>query len=157
MSGAGGRVRSLLLPGLLAALMCAPGGSRAAGGDQVVERVIAQFDPPRDSLATLSLSRDCRHFAFMSKVGRSRLVVRDGQRAPLYDGVMSGTPLVNPQGTHIAYGPRRRDKRCVVPDGVEGPWFTGIGERSITFSADGEHLAYIAYQARGWSWSSTAA
>jgi hypothetical protein len=80
---------------------------------------------------------------------RYRVVV-DGIDSPCYDEVRQG-PLFSPDGKHLAYAARMRDKWFVVVDGEPGPVFEGIAKRSLSFSADSEHVAYAGHRgAQSW-------
>ena len=98
--------------------------------------------------SSFRISQDRNHIAYVAEDDDKMVVIVDGKKGTRYDAILSGTPIVSPDGLSVAYAARKGNRWFVVSDGREGKRYDGISEHSVTFSQDEMHLAYAAKSGR---------
>lgn len=98
--------------------------------------------------SSFRISQDRNHIAYVAEDGDKMVVIVDGKKGNRYDAILSGMPIVSPNGLSVAYAARKGNRWFVVSDGKEGKRYDEISEDSVTFSQDNVHLAYAAKSGR---------
>jgi Tol biopolymer transport system component len=128
-------------------------------GDKEALVVEGLEGPACELFRSLSYSADGERYAYAAQKGpQAWTVVIDGVeygpdgkiepgRERCYEFLGKRTPVISPDGKHIAYAARRNGRSVIVRDGVEGAEFNLIMRGTVDFTPDSEHIVYIA--ARG--------
>jgi Tol biopolymer transport system component len=102
-----------------------------------------------DADATVVVSPDGRHVAYVAAKGNKQFVIVDGQAGREYDAIDPGSLVFSPDGKRLAYVAARKNRAAtggqtqfVVEGGKEGKGYDGIGLSSVRFSPDSKRVGY---------------
>lgn len=112
----------------------------------VSESKVADIDMATCIMASVAVTKDCRHISYAATRGNKQVVVHDMGVGEPFDGIAEGTPVFSPDGKRVAFVARVSAKWFVVLDGVRGKSYDRIIDVPV-FSSDSKHLAYFAHVA----------
>lgn len=104
------------------------------------EQLLAALPSQGEGRASLRISPDLRHVAFVKSAGDHQMVVLDGREQSPYDSVPE--VFFSPDGKHLAYPARQKDQWFVVSDGQTFGPYVRVG--MPVFSPDSSRLAFVA-------------
>lgn len=99
---------------------------------------------PKPMLGAFYSKNGC-HAAYIIENGDKELIVLDGKKGPVYDGIEN--LVFSPDGKRVAYSAKKGQNELMVLDGQEGPEYEGIIRGAPTFHSDGT-LEYLAVKER---------
>jgi hypothetical protein len=154
---------------IAAVALLGPAGCGSAGGTgeagEADEETIGEITDKMFLPSSLAFSKDFKHIAYAVRVGKRQRILIDGEKQPVYDGIMIGTPMFIGDTERVIYiakdnapgsdkegeeeeRKREGEKWYVVFGQKEHKKYDFILPYSIKVSPDGKRIVYAAREGR---------